>query len=482
MTTLNFSQIKKAFLIGIKGVGMSALAYVLNDMGINVVGSDVDQDFVTAPLLKKRRFKIYHSFDPNLITQEKPDLVITTGAHQGTRNPQFKQALKLNLPALTHAQSLGQLMRLKNTGISIAGVGGKTTITSLTAHIFFQAQLDPAYLIGAGTITPLTWPGRWGKGNYFIAEADEYATCPLTNHQPRFSWQNPKYLVFTNINYDHPDIYKDINHTLNTFTDFALKTLKNNGHLIIFYDNPNNQTIINTLKNQGYSSQITTYGFSNDANFQLVKTNFHYPYSNAILKTSTATYHLKLRLPGTHNLLNATAALITAHLNNIPIPDSLYYLSSFQSVQRRFEFIGKYQNTLIFDDYAHHPNEIKTTLQAALNWFPHKTIAVLFQSHTISRTKTLLNDFANSLQSAHYILIAPIFTSAREKETSTNYQHILYNKTKTKKTNFTFMINDPDKLKNFINQYQPDVLITMGAGDIYKWGQALVFSQNNHEK
>ncbi len=481
MTQLKFDQLRKAFFIGIKGVGMAALAYILNDMGISIVGSDVNTEFVTSPLLRQRGFKIHSSFHPDLITHERPDLVITTGAHQGTRNPQFLQARKLKIPALTHAQALGQLMHLKDIGISVAGVGGKTTITSLTAYIFSHAQLDPAYLIGAGTIKPLIWPGHWGKGNHFIAEADEYATCPLTDHRPRFSWQNPKYLIYTNIEYDHPDIYKNLDHTLATFIQFALKTLKNNGYLIIFYDNPNNQHIIHNLKNQGYSNQIITYGLSNQANYYLLQPTFHYPYSTATLQTPTSTYQLELQLPGLHNLLNAIPALITASLNHIPISTSINFLSSFQSVQRRFEFIGKYQNTLIFDDYAHHPNEITTTLKAALDWFPHHTIATLFQSHTISRTKNLLENFVTSLQLSHYILIAPIFTSAREKETIINYQTILYNKIKLHKPDSTFMIHYPYQLKTFIQRYKPDILITMGAGDIYKWGQNLI-SHNKHEK
>ncbi|NOY14637.1 MAG: UDP-N-acetylmuramate--L-alanine ligase [bacterium] len=469
---LDLAQLKTAFLIGIKGVGMASLAYILSDLNLTVVGSDTSESFVTQPLLRRRAFPIHTSFDPDIVKQENPDIVITTGAHQGTKNPQFQMAKKQNIPAITHAQALGWLMSLKPTGISIAGVGGKTTITSLISHIFSQAGLDPSYLIGAGSIQPLTWPGRWGGGKHFIAEADEYATCPQTDHKPRFSWQSPRYLILTNIEYDHPDIYTDINHTLTTFTDFAHKTLAQGGHLISFIDNPNNQTVVNNLKKQGFKN-ILTYGFSPQANWQITNPVFKHPFSSAVLTNHKQSCNLRIKLPGRHSLLNAAAAFIAADLNNIAKPQILKHLLSFEYVQRRFQYLGRHNHTLIYDDYAHHPQEVKTSLTAARQWFPKKTIAVVFQSHTISRTQALLDDFSQALTAADLVFITPIFTSAREKNSSVDYQHLLYQKTSHLKPGTVFKLNSPAQLASLTTKLQPDILITMGAGDVYKWTNQL---------
>ncbi len=479
MDNLSLARLKKVFLIGIKGVGMASLAYIFDDLGIQVVGSDVKTEFITDKLLKKRSFKIYtDGFNPENINQERPDLVIATGAHQGSHNPQFLQALGLKIPSFSQAQVLGWLMSLKPVGISIAGVGGKTTITALISHIFLSAGMDPACSIGTGSVYPDIWPGRWGRGDYFIAEADEYATCPLTDHRPRFFWQKPKYLVLTNVEYDHPDIYKDINQTLKTFTRLAEKTLKAGGWLISFCDNANNQKIMANLKRQGYE-KIITYGSNPDANWQVQVQSLTYPLAKAKLKAKDQEFKLAIKLPGRHNLTNAAAAFIVAYLNQIPPDKILAGLSNFSGVQRRAQLIKKNNQYIVYDDYAHHPNEVKTSLLAMKQWHPNKRIAVIFQSHTISRTKALIDDFAQVLTCADDILIAPIFASAREKLDEVDYQSLIYEKTKLhlKDGQNLAKINRPEDFEQITARFKkkPEVVVTMGAGDIYTWGSKIVW-------
>ncbi len=478
----NLKQIKTVFLIGIKGVGMATLAYIFSDLGIKVVGSDLGESFVTSYLLEKRQFKIYNSFAAKIIQKEKPDLVVSTGAHGGKTNPQFIQAEKMAIPALTQAQALGWLMNYKKNRISIAGVGGKTTISALLSHILEDNNYQPAYSIGAGSIKPLIWPGRWGQGSYFVAEADEYATCPITDHRPRFYWQKPTILILTNIEYDHPDVYRDLKQTLVTFSRFSQRVLENGGWLISYLDNPNNQTLIRELKKKAYKN-IITYGFTNSADWQIDVSTLTYPLAKArVISKKGEMINLKLKLPGRFNLANATAATIAGRILGLTTKQTAKSLLKFRSVKRRFEFITqlkiKGRSIKVYDDYAHHPSEIKTTLKSAREWFCHKRIGVVFQSHTFSRTKQLLNDFIKALQIADDIYIAPIFSSAREKkETNINYQNLIYQKLKkyiSPSQTLTKVKRPADIIKSLNNQeFLPDILLTMGAGDIYKWGRAL---------
>ncbi len=480
---LKIGEINKAFLIGIKGVGMASLAYILDDLGIEVKGSDVAETFVTSHLLSQRGFKIYHSFDPAIITQEKPDLVITTGAHGGKRNPQFLAALQAKIPAATHAQALGWLMNQKKFPISVAGVGGKTTISALLSHLLSYNHYHPAYAVGAGSLKPLVWPGAWGKGKYFVAEADEYATCPLTDHRPRFYWQKPQILILTNIEYDHPDVYQNLKQTLETFLDFSRRTLERGGQVVSFFDNPNNQWLIRQLYQEGYQERVVSYGFSGEADWQIEPLNVTYPQTKArLVSRSGDLMLLKLQLPGKFNLTNAAAAAITAHLLGLNPKQITTSLSQFIAVQRRFEFLGNLhlpqKEIKLYDDYAHHPKEIKTTLQAARNWFLHQQIGVVFQSHTFSRTRRLLDEFVESLLLADKVYLAPVFASAREKKSQTDWQKIMGEKISQKMSpnQKLYLVSQPQELLNVLQGEEnlPDVLFTMGAGDIYKWGQKLL--------
>ncbi len=475
-------EIHKAFLIGIKGVGMASLAYILDDLGIEVKGSDVADTFVTSYLLHQRGFKIYPSFDPKIISQEKPDLVITTGAHGGKRNPQFLAALQAKIPAVTHAQALGWLMNQKKFPISVAGVGGKTTISALLSQLLTDNHYEPSYAVGAGSLKPLIWPGAWRKGKYFIAEADEYATCPLTDHRPRFYWQKPQILILTNIEYDHPDIYQNLKQTLETFLKFSQQTLERGGQVISFFDNPNNQWIINQLRQEGHQ-QIISYGFSEKADWQIEPLNITHPQTKARLVSHFGDLILlKLKLPGKFNLANAAAATIAAHLIGLNPKQITTSLSKFIAVQRRFEFLGQLQlpqkEVKLYDDYAHHPQEIKTTLQAARIWFPHQQIGVIFQPHTFSRTRKLFDQFVDSLLLADKVYLAPVFASAREKKSKVNWQKIMGERINRKMSPHQklHLVSQPEEFLTLLKKEGdlPDVLFTMGAGNIYKWGQKLL--------
>ena len=459
----SLNNIHSIHFTGIKGVGMTALACCAQDLGIKVSGSDVNDVFVTDAILRKRKIKWLTDFKAKNINH--PDLLIATGAHGGLANPEVTEAKKKNIPVMTHGEALGLFMK-KKIGISVCGVGGKTTTSAILAAIFYFGGIHSSYAVGVGEIFPLGAPGHYDKkGNLFIAEADEYANSIGIDNRPRFFWQNPKFIICTNIEHDHPDVYKDIHNTQKTFLKFFQKIHKN-GYLIINGDNPHNLEVL-----KSFSGPFYTYGTGENNDWQI---------KNIKRKKGKNTFsvyfkgkqigNFKINVPGQFNILNATAAIVLSRILNIPIHKIKKGLEQFRGTKRRFEFIGKKNNTKIYDDYAHHPTEIKSTLKAARNWFgKNKRIIVIFQSHTYSRTKKLLHQFAQSFSDANKIIITKIYASAREKKDPQISGAILAKEIAKYHQRVSFVYN-PHKVPKLIKKIgqKEDIIITMGAGDIWK--------------
>lgn len=459
-------NIKKAYFIGIKGVGMTALAVFMKQKGIEVTGSDVENSFHTDRILKMYGIKIKKGFHASNVPQNA-DLVITTGAHGSFKNPESQEAIKRGIRTVSHAQALGEAMEGK-IGISIAGSHGKTTTTAMTASVFKYAHLDPSYGIGAASIPMLGSGGHFGKGKYFITEADEYLTAPGIDDKPRFLWQNPQVVVLTNIEYDHPDAYKNFDDIFAAFQKFCLK-VPLQGLLVLCLDDPHIKSLKKRLPK---TIPISTFGFSPKADFQISqykirnkKAIFSLKYKNLDMANIT------LNVPGRHNAQNAVAAFIISHHFSVPIPMIVTGLENFQGSKRRFEQVGNLGDILLYDDYAHHPTEIVETLKAIKEIFPQRRIIVIFQPHTYSRTKALLNDFALAfLSSDELILVTEIFSSAREVKDEAISSKLLVDETlKRGKANIHYLPTKKDIL-TFLekNKRQNDIIITMGAGDIYK--------------
>jgi len=467
MAKINFNKIKFAHLIGIKGVGMTALAACLKDRGIKISGSDIKETFITDRTLEKMGLSWWEDFSSSHITSQ--DLVIATGsAHQGQENVEAKAALKKGLPYLTHGEALGALMKTK-IGISVCGVGGKTTTSAMLAMIMAQAKLKPSFAIGAAEIFPLGLPGRFEKnGKFFVAEADEYATAKGFDNRPRFFWQNPKIIICTNIEYDHPDIYKNLQETKKTFQKFFQK-ISDKGVVIINGDNKNNQLVIRSL-----NQKIITYGEGEKNHYQIKdlkflprKTIFSLQYN----KQNRETF--RLNIPGRHNVFNAAAAIIAAKVLGINLPEIKSGLSRFKGTKRRFEFLGRAKDREIWDDYAHHPSQIKATLSSAKDWFSNQPLAVIFQPHTFSRTEQLLEDFSKSFDNADQVIILPVYSSEREtgdpikvgkelaKKISRHHQRVIF-------------LNDKSLVEKTIKKISQKIIFTMGAGDVWKIGQKLI--------
>jgi UDP-N-acetylmuramate--alanine ligase len=459
---------KKVYFVGIKGANMTPLALIAKEAGFEVSGSDIGQEFITDAALKKAGIVPNVGFSAEHI--QNPDLVITTGAHGGFNNIEVQTAKEKNIPVMSAGEATGEFMKgtllnKKFIGISVAGTHGKTTTTGMVATVLKENKLDPSYIIGTGNVGSLGSPGHLGDGRYFVAEADEYATEPTYDKRPRFLWQHPTFLVILNIEHDHPDIYPTIAAVREAFLTFS-KQLPEKGVLIACGDD---KEIKNLIKS--YDRPVITYGFSHENEYVLDRVNVSGEQTFFWVKSRGVPLgEFVIRVPGEHNALNALAAVIIGHEIGLSAEKIRKGLLSFTGSKRRLEFIGDLKTgAKVYDDYAHHPTEIKTTLQALRHQYPKKKIVCIFQPHTYSRTKQLFQDFVSSFGNADTVLLADIFASLREKEdptvSSKNLAFALGNRHKEviylpKLTDVVQYINE--------KRYRMDsIIVTMGAGDVY---------------
>lgn len=469
---MDIKKYQHIHFIGIKGVGMTALAVFAKEAGVKVTGSDTAEEFVTDEVLERNKIQPRVGFGEENITG-KPDLVIATGAHGGLTNPEAVAAKLKGIPTIMQGQAVGMFMENKK-GVSVCGVGGKTTTAAMVATVLARNSRNPSFIIGCGDIFSLGNPGHYGKGEYCIVEADEYVTSPKVDQTPKFLWQTPLYIVVTNIEHDHPDVYKDIEETKNAYLDFFRK-LPHQGALIANVDNQNVRDVL--FK---FSGRVETYGASEEASWRLEGFNisngkniFWVEHGGVVLGRIT------LQVPGRHNCLNALASVVTGLEIGLSFEEIQKGLSFFRGSKRRFEFVGEKNDVVFYDDYAHHPNEIRVTLQAAREWFATKKIICIFQAHTYSRTKALLSEFAQSFQKADEVIITDIYSSKREEKDPTISGEILASRIRNFQPRTYFLGSKENVVEFILNHAKPDTIIfTMGAGDIYKWGKEIMENMN----
>ncbi|PIZ02923.1 UDP-N-acetylmuramate--L-alanine ligase [Candidatus Gottesmanbacteria bacterium CG_4_10_14_0_8_um_filter_37_24] len=472
----NNMEKKKVFLVGIKGVAMTAMAIYLKQEGYDVTGSDVSDIFPTDEILKSNNIRIKPGFKPSNINKNY-NLVIATGAHGGMTNIEMITAKKLGIPVLMHGQMLGQLMSDKE-GISVAGCHGKTTTSALVASILTHANYDPSYAIGSAMINDLGPAGHFGKGQFFIAEADEYMTCPQTCPTPRFLWQKPKILILTNIDYDHPDAYKNIDQIKMAYIKLIAQ-MPSDGIVIVNKDNRYISELLPII-----DKKIITYGFSPKADYRI--DDYYFGNGISIMKVCHENIMLgeyPIYIPGKHNLLNALAAGIAANIVGISWDKISKCYRFYKGTKRRFEYIYKKEGIMLYDDYAHHPEEINATLSSVKEWFPKKRIIVIFQPHTYSRTKALLSEFSRCFKNADMSLITDIYPSARERFDSSISSKILTIEINKYKNN-SYYFGKKEHLIDFLKDEirNNDFILTMGAGNIYLWHPEIVKIINDVSK
>lgn len=464
---IDINKFKRIHFVGIKGVAMTALAVWAKEAGYTVTGSDVEEVFPTDEVIAKAKITTQSDFSAsNLGAHIKPDLVIYTGAHGGKENAEVVEAEALGIPTLPHGKALGLIMADKKQ-VSVAGSHGKTTTTAMIATVLSHAGYDPSWAVGCGEIRGLGLPGHFGKGDIFVAEADEYITDPSHDKTPRFLWQHPDILVVTNIDFDHPDAYASLTDVQDAFV--ALKGQQKGEKLtIINADDKESSLLIhgNTL----------TYGTSSGSQFQVTGVRFGEERTFFTLVQNGMTIReFALKVPGKHNALNGAAAAIACKQLGLSWEQITRGLLAFGGTKRRFELVGEVGGMKVIDDYAHHPKEIMATLAAARRWYPKQRIFAVFQPHTYSRTKALLSEFAGAFRDAYEVILTDIYASARETGTLGISGKTLVAETMKRHRNVSYAPGFGAVQKLLLAHAKPnDVIIFMGAGSIYSWGRRLI--------
>ncbi len=453
----SLDNIKNIHFVGIGGISMSGLAEIMLHAGYNVSGSDLNHSKIIERLsVKGARISMVHD-SKNV---EGSELVVYTAAVKKD-NPELVRAGELSIPVMDRAEFLGTIMKRHHYGIAISGCHGKTTTTSMVSLIFKNAALDPTILLG-GELDAIDGNVLVGQSDYFITEACEYFESFLKFY--------PYVGAILNIEEDHLDYFKDINHIMSAFYKFA-QLIPKDGSLVVCADNENAMKVAASVE-----CNIITYGIDQPADYcaknisfnQLGHPTFDVHYKNKFIG------EFALHIPGKHNILNALAAIaiaINAGIDADTITDSL---TQFRGTYRRFDIKGSLNEITVIDDYAHHPTEIKATLDAAVQ-FPHKRVWCVFQPHTYSRTRTLFNDFAKAFYKADRTIIADIYSASRERDNGDIHSMDLVKEVNLNSNNAIYM-NDFEAIADLIVQEaEPgDIIFTMGAGDIYKLGEMIL--------
>lgn len=466
---MSFLAAESIHFTGIKGVGMTALAGVAADMGKTVSGSDTAEIFPTDDWLSRSGIRVSTGFRPDHVP-ENCRLLVYTGAHGGADNPEVVAAGKRGLPVLNYARALAEVTAGK-TLVATAGVGGKSTTAGLLATIMETAGSRPSWVIGVGGLKPLNDPGRWRReSRIFVAETDEFSADPGHDPTPKFHYLQPTVAVVTNIAHDHPDIYPTINDVLASFRTFVAK-LAPDGVIIAGGDSP---VVSQWLKDS--RRPRLTYGFSPLADWRIIRHRTAAEKQLFSLQYRQVVYpDLVLNLPGKHNLLNAAAAFAAAHFLGFN-PDKISAgLKAFTGAKRRFELIADRGGIRLYDDYAHHPLEIEAVLAAARDWLPGRRLVVVFQSHTYSRTRALLRQFAASLSAADAVIVNEIFASARETDTLGVSGLGLARAVQEHQAECYFASGEAETLERLVRLLRPgDAVFTLGAGNNWLWHKQII--------
>jgi UDP-N-acetylmuramate--alanine ligase len=447
-------KISRIHLVGIGGVGMGGIAEVLLNLGYQVQGSDLKESRVTRRLTKQGAH-IYIGHQAENV-QDADVVVVSTAIDVG--NPETDAAREQRIPVVRRAEMLAELMRFRH-GIAVSGTHGKTTTTSLIASVLAEAGEDPTFVIG-GRLVSTDSNARLGTGRYLVAEADE-SDASFMHLQPMMS-------VITNIGKDHMETYGgDLNLLHKTFIEFV-HNLPFYGLAVVCLDDPGVQTILPELKRA-----TLTYGVHDDADVRLVSTRGNGIVSefSVMRPGDTEALQLTLNLPGHHNVLNALAAVAVAHELDIDDESLRKALAEFAGIDRRLQIIAEEQTragkVLFVDDYGHHPTEVAATLQAVRQAWPDRRHVVVFQPHRYTRTRDLLDDFAEVLACVDRLFITEVYAAGEEPIAGADGRSICRAVRGRGQVEPVF-IAELDDLANDLSAVleDGDVVLTLGAGSI----------------
>ncbi len=446
---------KSVYFIGIEGAGTSGLAQICQFLGYQVSGSDIGDHFYR-PFLEKKGIKVYSGFSEKNLPAS-PDLVVYSTAFSPKKNKEIQAAKKQGFKVLPYPQALGYFFNQKK-GIAVCGSHGKTTTSAWIAFLLQKAKKEPLALIGGKVVDFGGNNVLLGKGDFFVLEADEY--------QNKLQYYQPKIVVLNNIDYDHPDFYPDFASYVRAFADFCYK-LGPKDYLIVNKDDKEAWKIAQKAK-----AKVISFGSNKKADFYFLEQKGG---KIEIFFQGKSQGIFSLKLFGKHNFLNALAVMAIAKALSLPFSAQKAALEEFRGIQRRLEFKGKIgQESLLYDDYAHHPREIAASLNALRKKYPSQPLWCVFHPHSYSRTEALLKDFAQELLAADKVIILDIYGSVREKSGKVSSCDLV-NEINRKQEKALYCASQKEA-KEFIRHYLPKraILVTMGAGDVWQLADSLI--------
>ncbi|MEW5993178.1 MAG: UDP-N-acetylmuramate--L-alanine ligase [Candidatus Zixiibacteriota bacterium] len=442
-----FGKVRKLYFVGIGGSGMSGIAEILHNLGFHIEGSDCAPGEIT-DYLHGLGMTVHGEHNPDNLGDA--DVVVISSA-VGEDNPEVTAARRRGIPVIKRAEMLGELMRLKYS-IGVAGTHGKTTVTSMIGRILQRAELQPTLIVG-GIVAELGTGAALGKGDYLVAEADEFDRSFLSMF--------PTLAVVTNIEPDHLDCYNGMDDLMQSFLSY-MNRVPFYGSIVVSGDDAR----LAELRPQ-LTRRHATFGFGSDCDYRAVDVRLE-PGRSAF-----GVYHYEdllgeilLRVPGRHNVANALAAVAVGHELDVDFLTIADALREFTGVTRRFEILGEYGGIMVVDDYAHHPTEIVSTLQTARDVYGRRVI-VIYQPHLYSRTRDFVNEFADALSLADVCLLTDIYPAREKPIEGVTSELIVRHARESGKDNFVYVgpkENAPGEVAAIAKP--GDIVIVMGAGSI----------------
>jgi len=443
--------------IGIGGIGMSGLSLIMNGQGFKVQGSDIS-DNKNIERLKKEKIKIFlNQSKKNL---EDATIVVVSSAIK-KNNPELVEAKRRKIPIIRRGEMLASIVSLMKN-IVVVGSHGKTTTTSLIASIFQETKIDPT-IINGGVINSIKNTAKLGKSDWSILEADE--------SDGSFIHITPTYSIITNIDREHMDFYKSMNDLKKYFIEFINK-VPSFGKSFICTDDKINNELIKSIKNKNFY----TYGFKDNANFVIKNVKQYKSFSQFNLlvklpnKDKLNIKNIQIPLLGMHNIRNTVGAIGVALTVGISVQKIKKGLKNFKGVQRRFNKIFSYNDIEFYDDYAHHPTEIKVVLEGVKKVFKKYEKICIFQPHRISRLKDLKKEFTHAFKDADTVILCPIFLAGEKIKLGFKYESFAKSIIKNSKVKL-FMVENNNQLAKYLkqNMYGKKIVVGMGAGSISNW-------------
>ncbi len=467
----SLKKYKKVYLVGIKGVGMTMLAQFLKEKGSVVTGSDIPDVFLTDVVLKKEKIKVFENFAISNIAKDT-NLVIHSSAYTPENNLEIAYLVKnKKIRILNYASALGEIFS-SYQGIAVCGSHGKTTTSAWLGYVLHKASLNPNVLVGS-SVPQFKSSGLVGLSNLFVAETDEY--------QNKLQYFFPYGVVLNNIDYDHPDFFKTKTAYFKAFKDFIVK-IPSDGFLVA---NDNDKQIRSLYsENQGW---LLNYDFVDSESDYLKKkakvkfVAYDHRIENGYQYFKVNDFgEFKIRLIGRHNIYNALAVLAASYALGLEVSEIKKHLATFLGTTRRAQYLGDFKMIPIFDDYAHHPTEVMSTISAFKDAYPKKRLVTVFHPHTYTRTLALFDDFKKSFGGTDELIIIDIYGSARETQGGTSSKELIKAiKDWNKEQGIRQLVvhqTDLTAVEQYLREHLQtnDLLLLMGAGDIFRVGEKLL--------